>query len=154
MKALYNRMTPYEFVTALPEEEERQFSSNIVQSIKAKAGKNSSPSCTEVQCLSISLIGFQPGVWTCWVSTRWIMPAGKCSSTHRVYQGCSVLNLSHTHTQIQTDKHKHMKRFALKLIKTPLLARCCVSQSNSHLWICSRICPYTEPRFPAISHYC
>lgn len=153
MKALYNRMTPYEFVTALPEEEKRQFSSNIVQSIKAKAGKNSSPSCTEVQCLSISLIGFQPGF-----EPAEFLQGGLCLlASAQVLTGCikgAVCSLSLTNTQIQTDKHKHMKRFALKLIKTPLLARCCVCQSNSHLWICSRICPYTEPRFPAISHYC
>lgn len=151
MKALYNRMTPYDFVTALPEEKKAvQWQYRSIN--QSKSWQDFFPIMYRSAMSVDKSDWLSAGVWTCWVSTRWIMPAGKCSSTHRVYQGCSVLSLSHT--QIQTDKHKHMKRFALKLIKTPLLARCCVSQSNSHLWICSRICPYTEPRFPAISHYC
>lgn len=99
-------MTPYDFVTALPEEKKRQFSSNIVQSIKAKAGKNSSPSCTEVQCLSINLIGFQPGF-----EPAEFLQGGLCLlASAQVLTGCikgAVCSLSLTHThkskQINTN---------------------------------------------------
>lgn len=78
-------------------------------------------------------------------------------STAQVLTGCikgiQCSFLSSTHTEKQTQK-THAFTHTMELITTPLLARWRVSRCNSHLWICSRICPCcTEPQCPAIPRY-
>lgn len=78
------------------------------------------------------------------------MPAGKCSNTHREYQGHighpqPPFSIPVSPTETQT----------IELIMMLLQTWCCVCQCNSHLWICSRICPCcSETRCSAICRYC